>query len=55
MVESIPLKFSEREVDKYKGRELKENRAFGELDHPESSVVELKNTFTYHKRRMVGW
>ena len=39
-----PRSILEREVEKYKGREIKENRAFGELDHPESSVVELKNT-----------
>jgi hypothetical protein len=32
----------EREIDKY--RELvKENRAMGELDHPESSTINLKN------------
>ena len=42
-----------REVDKYKGREIKENRAYGELDHPESSVVELKNTS--HIIRDVWW
>ena len=39
-----PENILKREVDKYKGREIKENRAYGELDHPESSVVELKNT-----------
>jgi len=43
----------EREVEKHKGREIKENRAFGELDHPESSVVELKNTS--HIIREVYW
>ena len=32
----------EREIDKYK-EIVKENRAVGELDHPESSVVNLKN------------
>ena len=31
-----------REIDKYKEL-IKENRAMGELDHPESSVVNLKN------------
>ena len=32
----------EREIDKY--REIvKENRATGELDHPESSIINLKN------------
>ena len=32
----------EREIDKYMGS-VKENRALGELDHPESSVINLKN------------
>ena len=48
-----PRSILEREVEKYKGREIKENRAFGELDHPESSVVELKNTS--HIIREVYW
>ena len=48
-----PRSILEREVEKYKGREIKENRAFGELDHPESSVVELKNTS--HNIREVYW
>src|SRR6056300_2005615 len=48
-----PRSILEREVEKYKGREIKENRAFGELDHPESSVVELKNTS--HIIREVSW
>lgn len=32
-----------REVDKYKRGPIAESRALGELDHPESSVVNLKN------------
>jgi hypothetical protein len=48
-----PRSILEREVEKYKGREIKESRAFGELDHPESSVVELKNTS--HIIREVYW
>ena len=32
----------EREIDKYMPL-VKENRAMGELDHPESSVINLKN------------
>ena len=32
-----------REVEKYSGTNVKERRALGELDHPESSVVNLKN------------
>jgi len=48
-----PKNILEREVQKYKGREIKENRAYGELDHPESAVVELKNTS--HIVRDVYW
>ena len=48
-----PTEILRREVKKYMGREVKENRAFGELDHPESSVVELKNTS--HIVRNVWW
>lgn len=33
-----------REVDRYKKTEIAQRRALGELDHPESSVVNLKNT-----------
>jgi hypothetical protein len=32
----------EREIDKYMSS-VKENRALGELDHPESSIINLKN------------
>ena len=32
-----------REVDNYKKGPVKENRALGELDHPDSSVINLKN------------
>jgi len=48
-----PQKLLQREVTKYKKREIKENRAYGELDHPDSSVVELKNTS--HIVRDVWW
>lgn len=34
----------EREILKYKNTFIKEHRALGELDHPESSVVSLGNT-----------
>jgi hypothetical protein len=37
-----PLAILEREVRNYQ-KFIKENRALGECDHPESSVVELKN------------
>jgi len=48
-----PKEILEREIEKYRGREIRENRAYGELDHPESSVVELKNTS--HIIRDVWW
>jgi hypothetical protein len=32
-----------REVENYKKGPVKENRALGELDHPDSSVINLKN------------
>ena len=48
-----PKNILEREVEKYKNREIRENRAYGELDHPESAVVELKNTS--HIVRDVNW
>jgi len=32
-----------REAEKYAGTQIKERRALGELDHPESSVVNLNN------------
>lgn len=38
-----PFEILKREVDKYIEGPIKENRALGELDHPDSSVVELKN------------
>lgn len=37
-----PLEILEREVRNYQ-KFIKENRALGECDHPDSSVVELKN------------
>ena len=40
---SYPLPILKREADKYKNVFVKERRALGELDHPESSVVNLAN------------
>jgi len=48
-----PTEILKREVKKYMGREVKENRAFGELDHPDASVIELKNTS--HIIRDIWW
>lgn len=38
-----PKKILEREVENYKKNFINERRALGELDHPSSPVVELKN------------
>ena len=38
-----PKDILEREVEKYIDGPIKENRAMGELDHPESSVINLQN------------
>jgi hypothetical protein len=38
-----PKKILMREVKKYKENQIKENRALGELDHPDSSVINLRN------------
>lgn len=47
-----PFAILKREVDNYQ-RFIQENRAFGELDHPDSSVVELKNVS--HVIRETWW
>jgi len=38
-----PKPILEREATKYEQTEIAQNRALGELDHPESSVVNLRN------------
>jgi len=47
-----PKNILEREVDKYQTL-IKERRALGELDHPDSSVINLKNVS--HNIREVHW
>ena len=47
-----PRSILEREIENYK-KVVADNRATGELDHPESSVVELKNIS--HIIRDVWW
>jgi hypothetical protein len=47
-----PRELWEREMDKYQ-QIIKENRATGELDHPDSSVINLKNVS--HIIREVRW
>lgn len=42
-----------REVEKYLEGPIKENRALGELDHPESSIINLKNVS--HNIKQLWW
>ena len=46
-------KILEREVQKYIDGPIKENRALGELDHPDSSVINLNNVS--HNIKKVWW
>jgi hypothetical protein len=48
-----PKEVLEREVQKYKNTFIKENRALGELDHPESAIINLKNVC--HNVKDVWW
>ena len=47
-----PHEILKREVDKYQ-KLIKERRALGELDHPDSSVINLKNVS--HNIKEVHW
>tara|TARA_Y100000592_G_scaffold43009_1_gene68394 strand:- start:1121 stop:1744 length:624 start_codon:yes stop_codon:yes gene_type:complete len=38
-----PMEILKREIENYKNGPIKERRALGELDHPESSVINLQN------------
>jgi len=48
-----PYNVLKREVDKYIAGPIAENRALGELDHPEKSVIELKNAS--HNIKKLWW
>ena len=48
-----PKETLEREVQKYKDTYITENRALGELDHPESPIINLKNVS--HNVKDVWW
>jgi len=48
-----PREILAREVEKYKKVQIAERRALGELDHPESSVVNLQNVS--HNVQDVWW
>jgi|TARA_R110000764_G_C10859859_1_gene366462 hypothetical protein len=45
-----PREILEREVENYVNGPIKENRALGELDHPDSSVINLQNVSHTIKR-----
>ena len=50
-----PKEILEREIKKYSEGPIKERRALGELDHPESSVINLQNvSHNVTKVKMVG-
>jgi len=48
-----PREILEREVENYMNGPIKENRALGELDHPESSVINLQNVS--HNIKRLWW
>ena len=48
-----PKDVLEREIERYVEGPVKENRAMGELDHPESSVINLQNVS--HNIRKCWW
>lgn len=48
-----PKELWEREIDRYITQDVKENRATGELDHPDSSIISLKNVS--HIIRDIWW
>lgn len=48
-----PKHILEKEVEKYIASSIAENRALGELDHPESTVINLKNVS--HNIKKLWW
>ncbi len=48
-----PREILEREVKNYINGPIKENRALGELDHPDSSIINLKNVS--HNIKDIRW
>lgn len=48
-----PMEILKREVENYNQTFIKENRALGELDHPDSEVVNLKNVS--HNIKKTWW
>lgn len=50
---SYPRAILEREITSYRDTKIQNKRALGELDHPESSVVNLKNVS--HNITQIDW
>jgi len=48
-----PKHILEKEVEKYVAESIAQNRALGELDHPESTVINLKNVS--HNIKRLWW
>ena len=48
-----PKEILEREIENYKTGPIAENRALGELDHPDSSVINLQNVS--HNIKKLWW
>lgn len=48
-----PKSILEKEVEKYIAESIAQNRALGELDHPESTVINLKNVS--HNIKSLWW
>ena len=48
-----PKHILEKEVEKYVAESIAQNRALGELDHPESTVINLKNVS--HNIKKLWW
>jgi len=48
-----PREILEKEVKKYKDGPIRENRALGELDHPDSQIINLKNVS--HNIKDIWW
>jgi hypothetical protein len=48
-----PKRILQKEVEKYIATSIAENRALGELDHPESTIINLKNVS--HNIKKLWW
>lgn len=48
-----PREILEKEVKRYKDGPIRENRALGELDHPDSQIINLKNVS--HNIKDIWW